>query len=194
MASTASSSTAPPTPQGDEFPYLTQLERRIGRLLDLVSVLKQERQRLERENAVLLQEQDTALRDKKLALDEKTHVIRELSETRATLAVTEAVANEAKLALSQGIHPVEIEKARAEAHAAKRQTDEAQRHAEESQRHADEAQAAARKWAEQVELSKAEVSRLNDAIGRLKIERQQVRERIEKVLGQMDALNAPSHG
>ena len=187
MASTASSSTAPPTPQGDEFPYLTQLERRIGRLLDLVSVLKQERQRLERENAVLLQEQDTALRDKKLALDEKSHVIRELSETRATLAVTEAVANEAKVALSQGVSPSEIEKARAEAHSAHREAEGAKRQAE-------EAQAAARKWAEQVELSKAEVSRLNDAIGRLKIERQQVRERIEKVLGQMDALNAPSHG
>jgi len=175
MASTVSSSTAPPTSQGDEFPYLTQLERRIGRLLDLVAVLKQDRQRLERENGVLLQEQDVALRDKKLALEEKSHVIKELAETRATLAVSEAVATEAKVALAQGASPVEIEKARAEAQAAQKQ--------------ADEAQAAARKWAEQVELAKAEVSRLNDAVGRLKIERQQVRERIEKVLGQMDALS-----
>ena len=176
MASTASSSTAPPTSHGDEFPYLTQLERRIGRLLDLVAVLKQERQRLERENAVLLQEQDVALRDKKLALEEKSKVIKELAETRAELAVSEAVANEAKVSLAQGVSPSEVEKARAEAQAAQRQ--------------ADEAQAAARKWAEQVELAKAEVSRLNDAVGRLKIERQQVRERIEKVLGQMDALPA----
>jgi len=175
MASTASSSTAPPTSQGDEFPYLTQLERRIGRLLDLVAVLKQDRQRLERENGVLLQEQDVALRDKKLALEEKSHVIKELAETRATLAVSEAVATEAKVALAQGVSPAEVDKARADAHAAQKQ--------------ADEAQVAARKWAEQVELAKAEVSRLNDAVGRLKIERQQVRERIEKVLGQMDALS-----
>ncbi len=116
-----------------------------------------------------------ALRDKKLALEEKSHVIKELAETRATLAVSEAVATEAKVALAQGVSPAEVDKARADAHAAQKQ--------------ADEAQVAARKWAEQVELAKAEVSRLNDAVGRLKIERQQVRERIEKVLGQMDALS-----
>ncbi len=172
MASIAPSSTV--ASPGDEFPHLTQLERRIGRLLDLVAVLKQERQRLERENAVLLQEQAIAIRDKTLALEDKSQVIKELADTRAKLAVTEAVANEAKLAMAQGVSPAEVEKARAEAM--------------EAQRHADEAQGAARKWAEQVELSKAEVSRLNDSIGRMKIERQQVRERIEKVLGQMDAL------
>ncbi len=170
MATLAASS----TPQGDEFPYLTQLERRIGRLLDLVAVLKQERQRLERENAVLLQEQAIALRDKTIALDDKSNVIKELAETRASLAVSEAVANEAKVALAQGVSPAEVEKARTEAQSA--------------HRHADEAQAAARKWAEQVELAKAEISRLNDAVGRMKIDRQQVRERIEKVLGQMDTL------
>lgn len=175
MASTApSSTTAPPNSSGDEFPALTQLERRIGRLLDLVAVLKQERHRLERENAVLLQEQAVALRDKTLALEDKSQVIKELADTRAKLAVTEAVAAETKLALAQGVSPAEVDKARAEALEAHRQ--------------ADEAQAAARKWAEQVELSKAEVSRLNDAIGRMKTERQQVRERIEKLLGQMDSL------
>jgi chromosome segregation ATPase len=171
MASSAPGSTAP---QADEFPFLTQLERRIGRLLDLVAVLKQERQRLERENAVLLQEQALALRDKTIALEEKSNVIKELAETRATLAVSEAVANEAKAAVAQGVSPVELEKVRAEANAA--------------MRHADEAQTAARKWAEQVELAKAEISRLNDAIARMKIDRQQVRERIEKVLGQMDTI------
>ena len=178
MATTAPSSTAssnvPSPPPGDEFPYLTLLERRIGRLLDLVAVLKQDRQRLERENAVLLQEQAIALRDKTIALDEKSSVIRELAETRASLAVSEAVASEAKIALAQGVSPAEVEKARAEAQSA--------------HRHADEAQNAARKWAEKVELAKAEISRLNDTVGRLKIERQQVRERIEKVLGQLDTL------
>ena len=175
MATTAPSSTASPSPPpGDEFPHLALLDRRIGRLLDLVAVLKQDRQRLERENAVLLQEQAIALRDKTIALDEKSSVIKELAETRASLAVSEAVASEAKLALSQGVSPAEVEKARAEAQSA--------------HRHADEAQAAARKWAEQVELAKAEISRLNDTVGRMKIERQQVRERIEKVLGQVDSL------
>lgn len=170
MATTAPSSTASPSPPpGDEFPHLALLERRIGRLLDLVAVLKQDRQRLERENAVLLQEQAIALRDKTIALDEKSSVIKELAETRASLAVSEAVASEAKLALSQGVSPAEVEKARAEAQSA--------------HRHADEAQAAARKWAEQVELAKAEISRLNDALGRMKIDRQQVREQVEKVFG-----------
>jgi chromosome segregation ATPase len=171
MATTASSSTAP---QGDEFPYLTQLERRIGRLLDLVAVLKQDRQRLERENAVLLQEQAIALRDKNLALDEKSHIIKELAEARASLAVSEAVAHEAKLAVAQGVSPAEVEKARSEALAAHRQ--------------ADEAQSAARKWAEQVELAKAEISRLNDAIGRFRTERDQIRERLQKMASQIEAV------
>ena len=115
-----------------------------------------------------------ALRDKTIALDEKSNVIKELAETRASLAVSEAVATEAKAALAQGISPAELDKVRVEAQSAQRQ--------------ADEAHGAARKWAEQVELAKSEISRLNDSIARMKIDRQQVRERIEKVLGQMDTL------
>ncbi len=171
MASTAQSSGSS-TAHSDEFPYLAQLERRIGRLLDLVAVLKQDRQRLEREKAVLLEEQAIALRDKTIALDEKASVIKELAETRASLAVSEAVANEAKVALAQGASPAELEKAKADAATAKKQ--------------AEEAQAAARKWAEQVELHKAEISRLNDGIGRFRTERDQIRESLKKMASQID--------
>ena len=56
------------------------------------------------------------------------------------------------------------------------------------QREAEEARAAAKQLREQLKASEAEVTRLSEQSTRYKSERQQVRQRVEKLLGQMDLL------
>lgn len=174
---TPSPSLVPDIP--DDLESLNDLEKRIERTLEVFAAMRTEVQFIEQQKRVLIEERDRALRERDLAFEDKAAAGSALVEIRAALEAAENAAADARRQLSEKADTADLEAALTEV--------------AEYKRDAEDAQAMVRKLTDQLKLSESEVSRLTDQQSRYKSERQQVRQRVEKLLGQMDLLTPGSN-